>query len=59
MHTIARRLPPSTSSIVRRLNRAFARRDRELAWMKVDPDLKSLRSDPRWLPLLRKMRLAG
>jgi hypothetical protein len=33
--------------------------NRALAWMKVDPDLKNLRSDPRWRPFLRKMRLAG
>jgi len=39
------------------LDRAYAKRERELAWMKVDPDLESLRSDPRWLPFLRKMRL--
>ncbi len=41
------------------LNRAYAKRDPQLAWMKVEPDLKNLRSDPRWLPFLKKMRLTG
>ena len=41
------------------LDRAYAERDPYLAWMKVHLDLKNLRSDPRWLPFLRKMRLAG
>jgi TolB-like protein/Tfp pilus assembly protein PilF len=40
------------------LDRAYAERDRELTWVKVDIDLGSLRGDPRWLPFLRKMRLA-
>jgi TolB-like protein/Flp pilus assembly protein TadD len=40
------------------LERAYAERDRELTWVKVDPDLENLRGDPRWLPFLRKMRLA-
>jgi len=41
------------------LDRAYAERDRELTWMKVDLDLESLRKDPRWRPFLRKMRLTG
>ena len=39
------------------LDRAYTRRDRVLTWMKVDPNLQSLRGDPRWLPFLRRMRL--
>jgi len=39
------------------LDRAYAERDRGLMWLKSDSDLVSLRGDPRWLPLLRKMRL--
>lgn len=38
------------------LDRAYAKRE-PLCWVKVDPDFASLRSDPRWLPFLRKMRL--
>jgi len=41
------------------LDRAFASRARELAWIKVEPDLRGLRGDPRWQHLLQKMRLAG
>jgi hypothetical protein len=41
------------------LDRAYVERDRELAWMKVRRELKSLRGDPRWQPFLRKMGLAG
>jgi len=40
------------------LDRAYARRE-PLFSVKVDPDLRNLRGDPRWLPFLRKMRLAG
>ena len=39
------------------LDRAYARRE-PLFSLKIDPDLANLRSDPRWLPFLRKMRLA-
>jgi tetratricopeptide (TPR) repeat protein len=39
------------------LDRAYARRE-ALFWVKSDPDLTNLRSDPRWTPFLRKMRLA-
>ena len=39
------------------LDRAYARRE-ALFGVKVDPELANLRSDPRWLPFLRKMRLA-
>ncbi len=40
------------------LNRAYANRDEELAWAKVDPKLAPLRGDPRFVDLLRRMRLA-
>ncbi len=40
------------------LDRAYAQRDAGLLFLKVDVDLTSLRSDPRWIPFLRKMRLA-
>jgi hypothetical protein len=40
------------------LERAYAQRDSGIAWSKVDPHLRSLRTDPRWEVFLRKMGLA-
>jgi serine/threonine protein kinase/tetratricopeptide (TPR) repeat protein len=39
------------------LDRAYAQRDAGLSSLKVDPLLRSLRSDPRYTALLKKMRL--
>ena len=39
------------------LNRAYQQRDSGLRNMKIDPLLKSLRRDPRYIELLKKMRL--
>ena len=40
------------------LEKTYAQRDPGLIYMKMDPLLQSLHSDPRWLPFLEKMRLA-
>jgi tetratricopeptide (TPR) repeat protein len=39
------------------LERAYQQRDAGLANIRVEPMLKSLHSDSRWLPFLKKMRL--
>jgi hypothetical protein len=39
------------------LDRAYARHDLELRWLKVDPFLRKIRADPRFAALLRKMNL--
>ena len=39
------------------LERAYEVRDDGLPWLKIDPGLRSLRSDPRYKALLRKMNL--
>ena len=39
------------------LDRAYRQRDTGLLWMKADPLLKGLRTDPRFLVLLRKVHL--
>ena len=40
------------------LERAFTQRDAGIFWTKVDPLLRSLRTDPRWSVFLRKLGLA-
>ena len=40
------------------LEKTYAQRDPGLIYMKMDPLLQSLHSDPRWRPFLEKMRLA-
>jgi tetratricopeptide (TPR) repeat protein len=40
------------------LNLAFLQRDGDLLWVKVDPLLKNVQSDPRFSALLKKMGLA-
>jgi TolB-like protein/tetratricopeptide (TPR) repeat protein len=40
------------------LERAFVQRDSGLNYVKADPDLRSLRDDPRWHAFVRKMGLA-
>ena len=40
------------------LERAFSQRDAGLPSMKIDPLLRSLHADRRWLPWLKRMRLA-
>jgi TolB-like protein/Flp pilus assembly protein TadD len=40
------------------LDRAYRQRDAGMLWIKADPLLKSLRPDPRFQELLRKMHLA-
>ena len=39
------------------LNRAYEQRDSGMRNLKIDPLLKSLRQDPRYAELLKKMRL--
>jgi hypothetical protein len=40
------------------LERALAQQDPGIFWTKVDPLLRSLHADPRWITLLRELRLA-
>lgn len=40
------------------LEKTFADHDPGLSYMKMDPNLQRIRSDPRWQPLLAKMGLA-
>ncbi|HZP86807.1 MAG TPA: adenylate/guanylate cyclase domain-containing protein [Burkholderiales bacterium] len=39
------------------LERTYAEHDPGLSYMKMDPFLKALRDDPRWKPLLQRMKL--
>ena len=39
------------------LDRAYEQRDAGLRSLKIDPHLKGLRHDPRYIELLRKMKL--
>jgi len=39
------------------LNRAADQRDTGIAWMKADQLLRTIRSDPRWKPFLRRVNL--
>ncbi len=39
------------------LERAYAERDGDLTWLQADPAFDSLRSDPRYADLLRRMGL--
>ena len=41
------------------LEKAYDDRDEDLPYLKTDPKLADLRSDPRFHALLRKMRLEG
>ena len=41
------------------LERAYAAHDFQLQYLKIDPRCDSLRSDPRFADLLRRMRLAS
>lgn len=38
---------------------AYVERDLGLTWLKIDTHFRSLRGDPRYKALLRKMNLAG
>ena len=40
------------------LERAYTQRDAGIFWTKVDPLLRSLHADPRWVVFLRKLGLA-
>ena len=40
------------------LDRTYRDRDPGLSYMKMDPLLANVRSDPRWNPLLARMKLA-
>ncbi|MEK6304533.1 MAG: winged helix-turn-helix domain-containing protein [Acidobacteriota bacterium] len=40
------------------LTKAYEARDPQLIWVNVDPELKSLRTDPRFTDLLHRMNLA-
>lgn len=40
------------------LERSYERRDTNLPWIKIMPEFRGLRSDARYLALLRKMNLA-
>jgi hypothetical protein len=38
------------------LEKAYSEKANELVWIKVAPELDSLRSDPRYIALVKKMR---
>jgi serine/threonine protein kinase/Flp pilus assembly protein TadD len=40
------------------LTKAYQARDPQLIWLNVEPELKSLRTDPRFIDLLHRMNLA-
>ncbi len=40
------------------LERTYAERDPGITYMKMDPFMRKLHDDPRWLPLLQRMQLA-
>ena len=39
------------------IERAIAERDPGVSYLRMDPFLREIRDDPRWLPLLRKLKL--
>ncbi len=39
------------------LNRSYSNKEAQLTWLKSDPDLDGVRQDPRYLELLKKLRL--
>lgn len=45
------------NAVFAQLNRAYARRDPDLPYFNVDPILNECRADPRFIEMLRKLRL--
>jgi TolB-like protein/cytochrome c-type biogenesis protein CcmH/NrfG len=41
------------------LERAYAERESDVNWIKIDPNFRNLHDDPRWPVFLEKMGLAG
>jgi hypothetical protein len=41
------------------IERAVTERDPGVSYLRMDPFLREMRDDPRWQPLLERLRLAG